>query len=185
MTDTVESPAPSSPESGTPSRFVALLTDQIRNEFAAHQQYVAIAVWFDSRDLPELARHFYRQGVEERNHAMMMVQWMLDRDLKVIIPSVPNVRNDFEGITEPIALALAQEQNVTEQIKRLFATAREEDDFLGEQFMVEEVASMSTLLTIAERAGHDWFDVETFLSREAVGDAGVETDAPTAAGGAL
>ncbi len=177
---------------GTPSRYVALLTDQIRNEFTASQQYIAIAVWFDSHDLPQLARHFYRQAVEERNHAMMMVQWMLDRDIQIAIPSVPEVQTDFTDITEPIALALAQEKKVTEQIKTLFATARIEEDALGEQFMlwflkeqVEEVASMSTLLTIAQRAGHDWFDVETFLSRELVGDGGGNSDAPSAAGGAL
>jgi ferritin len=175
-----------------PSRYVAMLTDQIRNEFAASQQYIAIAVWFDSHDLPQLAKHFYRQAVEERNHAMMMIQWMLDRDIAVSIPSVPDVRNDFADITEPIALALAQEKKVTDQIKTLFATARAEDDALGEQFMlwflkeqVEEVSSMSTLLTIAQRAGHDWFDVETFLSREAVGNGGQDADAPSAAGGAL
>jgi ferritin len=176
----------------TPSRYVSLLSDQVRNELAASQQYLAIAVWFDAHDLPQLARHFYRQSVEERNHGMMMVQWMLDRDIAVTIPSVPEVRNDFADVTEPIALALSQEKTVTDQIRTLFATAREENDALGEQFMlwflkeqVEEVASMSTLLTIAQRAGHDWFEIETFLAREVVGDSGVDADGPTAAGGAL
>ena len=55
--------------------------------------------------------------------------------------------------------------------------------FLKEQ--VEEVASMSTLLNVAQRAGHDWFDVETYLAREAVGDGGADADAPAAAGGEL
>jgi hypothetical protein len=41
--------------------------------------------------------------------------------------------------------------------------------FLKEQ--VEEVASMSTLLNVARRADN-LFDVETFLARERVGDAG-------------
>lgn len=174
------------------SRYVTLLHAQVRNELTASQQYLAIAVWFDNHDLPQLARHFYRQSVEERNHAMMMVQWMLDRDITVTIPSVPDVKNDFVDVTEPIALALSQEQNVTDQIRTLFATAREENDALGEQFMlwflkeqVEEVASMSTLLTIAQRAGHDWFEIETFLAREVVGDTGTDSDAPAAAGGAL
>ncbi len=174
------------------SKFVSLLADQVRNEFTASQQYVAIAVWFDARDLPQLAAHFYRQAVEERNHAMMIVQWMLDRDLEVTIPSVGEVVSGFTGITEPIALALAQEKTVTEQIKALFGAARAENDFLGEQFMlwflkeqVEEVASMTTLLTIAERAADDWFDVETYLSRETVSEDGGDVDAPTAAGGAL
>jgi ferritin len=174
------------------SEFQSLLTAQVRNEFSASQQYIALAVWFDAHDLPRLAAHFYRQSVEERNHAMMLVQWMLDRDLSVTIPGVDEVRTEFSSVAEPIALALAQEKTVTEQIKQLFATARAESDFLGEQFMlwflkeqVEEVASMSTLLTIAERAGDDWFEIETYLAREAVGNAGVDADAPAAAGGAL
>jgi len=190
VTSPVEMPAPSPSES--PSRYVGLLREQVRHEFNASQQYVAIAVWYDAHDLPQLSAHFYRQAVEERNHAMMIVQWMLDRDLQISIPGVDEVKGDFASIVEPIALALAQEQKVTDQIKALFATAREEDDFLGEQFMlwflkeqVEEVAAMTTLLNVAQRAGDDWFDVETYLARESVGDSGGDASAPAAAGGAL
>ena len=190
VTSSVEMPA-SSP-SQSPSRYVGLLREQVRHEFNASQQYIAIAVWYDAHDLPQLAAHFYRQAVEERNHAMMIVQWMLDRDLRISIPGVDEVKGDFASIVEPLALALAQEQKVTEQIKALFATARGENDFLGEQFMlwflkeqVEEVAAMTTLLNVAQRAGDDWFDVETYLARESVGDAGGDASAPAAAGGAL
>jgi ferritin len=171
--------------------YADLLRAQIRNEFNASQQYIAMAVWFDARDLPRLAAHFYRQSVEERNHAMMMVQWMLDRDLPVSIPGVDEVRSEFADISDAVRVALAQETAVTEQIKALFAKAREENDFLGEQFMlwflseqVEEVAAMTTLLTITERAGDDWFEVETYVARETVGDNGVGSG-PSAAGGAL
>jgi ferritin len=55
--------------------------------------------------------------------------------------------------------------------------------FLKEQ--VEEVAAMNSLLTIAQRAGDDWFQIEDHLAREAVGDSGKDASAPTAAGGAL
>jgi len=54
------------------AEFLRLLREQVGHEFDAHQQYVAIAVWFDSQDLPQLARHYYRQALEERNHAMMI-----------------------------------------------------------------------------------------------------------------
>jgi bacterioferritin B len=172
--------------------FVQLLTEQVRHEFTASQQYVAIAVWFDGRDLPRLATHFYLQSVEERNHAMMMVRYMLDRDWPVTIPGVDEVRNAFDKPHEPIALALAQERSVTGQMEALFRAARSEGDVLGEQFMlwflkeqVEETAAMSTLLTIAERAGEDWFQIEDHLAREAVGDGGGDASAPEAAGGAL
>lgn len=176
----------------TGSRFVTLLTEQIGHEFDAHMQYVAIAVWCDSHDLPQLARHYYRQSLEERNHAMMIVQYMLDRDIPVSFPPAAPVRSAFQDAREPIALALAQEKEVTEQIEAIFQAAREESDVLGEQFMlwflkeqVEEVAAATTLLTVAERAGDNLFDLENFVAREAIGDAGESADAPEAAGGAL
>ncbi|WP_323960661.1 ferritin [Arthrobacter sp. JZ12] len=171
--------------------FTSLLAQQIGNEFAASQQYLAIAVWFDGQDLPRLAAHFYRQSLEERNHALMMVQYMLDRGHEVSIPGVEAVRNEFSSVEEPIALALEQEKQVTRDIEALFAQARAENYALGEQFMlwflkeqVEEVASMTTLLTIVRRADN-LFDVENFLARETVGDEGNDPNMPPAAGGAL
>ena len=52
--------------------FAEALNEQVANEFAAHQQYVAIAVHYDAETLPRLSSFFYRQAVEERNHAMMI-----------------------------------------------------------------------------------------------------------------
>lgn len=174
----------------TSTRFVSLLAEQIGHEFAASQQYIAVAVWFDSQDLPQLAAHFYRQSLEERGHAMMMVQYLLDRDLPVSIPGVAAVSNDFSSPVEPIALSQKQEETVTDQIGALFQAARAEGDALGEQFMlwflkeqVEEVSSMKTLLTIAERAGDNWFDLETYVARETIGDEGADPNAPSPAGG--
>ncbi|MDI9954665.1 ferritin, partial [Rhodococcus sp. IEGM 1305] len=64
-------------------------------------------------------------------------------------------------------------------------------DYLGEQFMqwflkeqVEEVASMTTLLTIADRAGSNLFDLEEFVAREMSGPADT-SGAPHAAGGSI
>jgi len=174
------------------SRFLELLREQVRHEFNAHQQYIAIAVWFDGHDLPQLARHYYRQALEERNHAMMIVQYMLDRDLPIAIPGTGEVRNDFDDVVTPIRLALEQEKQVTAQIEELFRAAREEGDALGEQFLlwflkeqVEEVASATTLLTVAKRAGSNLFDLENYVAREQIGDGGESPDAPAAAGGAL
>src|SRR3954454_22093067 len=113
---------------GNVSKFNSLLQEQVRNEFTASQQYIALAVWFDGQDLPQLARHFYRQSVEERNHAMMLVQYRLDRDLGVVIPGVAVPQTVFSGVVEPIALALAQEKQVTGQSEALFRAARREDD---------------------------------------------------------
>jgi len=175
----------------TSTPFNALLSTQIGNEFAASQQYIAVATWFANQDLPQLAQYFFRQSVEERNHAMMMVQYMLDRDIAFSIPGVPTVRNEFSTVTEPLALALQQEKEVTASIEALFRAARAEDDALGEQFMlwflkeqVEEVAAMTTLLNIAERADN-LFDIENYVAREQRGGGGQDTGAPPTAGGTI
>jgi len=88
------------------SRFASLLDDQVANEFAAAQQYIAIAVHYDDEDLPELARRFYQQALEERNHAMMIVQYLMDQDLQVTVPGVDAPQTEFSTLAEPVALAL-------------------------------------------------------------------------------
>ena len=173
------------------TKFNALLHEQVYHEFTNSQQYVAMAVYFDGADLRQLAKHFYAQAVEERNHAMALVQYLLDRDVRVEIPGVDCVRNAFDTPRDALALALDQERAVTEQVSRLTAVARDEGDYLGEQFMqwflkeqVEEVALMTSLVRVADRAGANMFDLEDFVARE-VGSQPSPTDAPAVAGGRL
>src|SRR5580693_4379990 len=174
------------------TKFHALLQEQIYSEFTNAQQYIAMAVYFDGADLRQLAKHFYAQAVEERNHAMMLVQYLLDRDVRVEIPGVDGgVRNQFDTPRDALALALDQERAVTEQVSRLAAVARDEGDYLGEQFVqwflkeqVEEMALMTSLVRVADRAGANLFDLENFVARE-IASARSTADAPAVAGGRL
>ena len=168
------------------------LNEQVGHEFGASQQYVAIAVYYDSETLPQLAAHFYRQAVEERNHAMMIVQYLLDADEQVAIPGIEAPKTDFADPVAPVALALEQERAVTQQIVTLAGLAREEGDLVGEQFLHwfleeqrEEISSMSALLKVVERGRENMLLVEEYLARSGGGEGGPEASAPAAAGGAL
>jgi ferritin len=172
--------------------FVDTLNEQIGYEFAASQQYAAIAVYYDGETLPQLASHFYRQALEERNHAMMIVQYLLDADARVVVPGVEAPQTEFADAVAPVALALAQEKRVTDQIVELVKLAREEGELVGEQFLHwflqeqrEEVSSMTELLAVVERGRDNLLHVEEYLARAAVGDSALEAGAPPAAGGAL
>ena len=172
--------------------FAKVLNEQIGNEFAASQQYVAIAVHYDAETLPQLAAHFYRQAVEERNHAMMIVQYLLDADEVVAIPGIADPQTAFVDAVAPVALALDQEKRVTEQIVELVKLARSEEELVGEQFLHwflseqrEEVASMTELLAVVERGRDNLLHVEEYLARSSGGEAAVDAAAPQAAGGAL
>jgi bacterioferritin B len=172
--------------------FVAALNEQIANEFSAHQQYIGAAVYYDSETLPRLASFFYRQAIEERNHAMMMVQYLLDASEEVRIPDIESKLTRFDDVVAPVRMALDQEQRVTDEINALFKLARDAEDFQAEQFMqwfvkeqVEEVATMTDLLTVVDRSSDNPLLVEEYLAREALGEEDADPTAPPAAGGAL
>lgn len=172
----------------TDSAFIAKLNEQVAYEFGASQQYIAIAVHYQDQTLPQLAALFFEQAVEERNHAMMMIGYLLDAGEKVTVPGVSAPQTEFDDIAAPIALALAQERRVTAQISALTGAARDGGDYAGEQFMqwfikeqVEEVATMSDLLAVVRRNHDDIEDIEEYVAREH-GAEGEDATAPRQAG---
>ncbi len=170
-------------------RFVEALNQQVSSEFAASHQYVAIAAHYESQTLPQLARFFYQQAVEERGHAMMMIKYLLDTDSPVRLREVHAPEGKFENHIAPIRLALEQEKTVSDQIGELFKIARDEGDYLSEQFVqwflkeqVEEVATMTELLDVAERVKDFPMWLEEFIAREKPGADGQDPMAPEPAG---
>lgn len=169
--------------------FAKALNAQISNEFAASQQYVAMAVYYDSETLPRLASFFYRQAVEEREHAMMMIQYLLDVDEEVQVPDTKSQPTRYKDGITPVKEALAQEQRVSDEIFGLFELAREVKDYRAEHFMqwfvkeqVEEVALMGDLLNVVERSSENLLMAEEYIARESLGEESDDPTAPPAAG---
>lgn len=153
---------------------VDLMNAQIRNEFAASAQYVAIAVYFDADGLPDLAGFFYRQAEEERMHALKFVHFLLETGARPIIPDLPTVRNDFTSAADAVDYARRQEITVTNQINAIVSAARAEGDHISDNFLqwfvteqVEEVDSMNNLLRTIEHAGSNLLWVEDYVRRQA------------------
>jgi bacterioferritin B len=170
--------------------FPDALNEQISNEFAAHQQYIGAAVYYDHETLPRLAHFFYRQALEERTHAMMMVQYLIDVDEEVRIPDISAQQTRYDDAVAPVRMALEQEQRVGEEINALFKLARELEDYKAEQFMqwfvkeqVEEVSLMMDLLNVVERAGDNLLLAEDYIAREQPGEGDEDPTSPPPAGG--
>lgn len=170
--------------------FAQALNEQISNEFAASQQYVAMAVYYDSQTLPRLASFFYRQALEEREHAMMMIQYLLDVDEEVEVPDIKSQPTRYEDEITPVKEAIAQEERVSGEIFGLFELARELKDYRAEHFMtwfvkeqVEEVALMGDLLNVVERSKDNLLLAEEYIAREGLGEEGSDPTAPPPAGG--
>ena len=169
--------------------FADALNEQISNEFAASQQYVAAAVYYDAETLPRLAAFFYRQALEEREHAMMMIQYLLDVGEEVRIPDIKSQQTHYADGSDPVRMALEQEERVSDEIYALFELAREIKDYRAEHFLqwfvkeqVEEVALMSDLLNVVERSRENLLLTEDYIAREKLGEEGDDPTAPPAAG---
>ena len=165
--------------------FPDALNAQIANEFAAHQQYVAAAVYYDAETLPRLAAFFYRQALEEREHAMIMIRYLLDVGEEVRIPDIKAQQTSFADGSAPVRMALEQERRVSEEIFALFELARELKDYRAEQFLqwfvkeqVEEVALMGDLLNVVERSRENLMLAEDYIAREKLGEEGSDPTAP-------
>jgi len=168
--------------------FAAALNEQISNEFAASQQYVAAAVYYDAETLPRLAAFFYRQALEEREHAMMMIRYLLDTGEEVQIPDIKSHPTTYADGSEPVKMSLEQEKRVSNEIFSLFELARELKDYRAEQFLqwfvkeqVEEVSLMGDLLNVVERSRDNLLLAEDFIARENMGAEGSDPTAPPAA----
>ncbi len=146
---------------------------QIGNELGASHQYTSIATYFDGQTLVELARFFYRQADEERDHAMRFVRFLVEVGAPVRIPEVAAPKHDFASAEEAVALSLEWEETVTQQIYQLVDLAQQDSNHIATRFLdwfvteqLEEVSTMGGLLDVVQRAGDGLHFVEEYLARE-------------------
>jgi ferritin len=144
---------------------------QIGHEFGASMQYLSIAGHFSQRQLKLLAKLFFDQAEEEKQHAMKFVKYLLDTKGNLQIPEIPAPTPTFASAEAAVEAALKWEQEVTRQITALMDLAVKENDYLAGNFLqwfideqLEEVVKMDNLLSIIRQAGErNLIMVEAYL----------------------
>jgi len=136
------------------------LNAQIGHEFGASMQYVSIAAHFQRSQLTLLAKLFFKQADEEREHAMKFVKYLLDTKGELTIPEIPAPKPTFADGEAAVAAALKWEQEGTRQIGHLMDLAVKDNDYLAQSFLqwfvdeqLEEVVKMDRLLSVIRQAG--------------------------------
>lgn len=144
---------------------------QIGHEFGASLQYVSIGAHFQQRQLTLLARLFFAQADEERQHAMKFVKYVLDAKGELQIPAIAAPTATFSSAEDALVAALKWEQDVTKQITGLMEMAVKEGDYLAQSFLqwfvdeqLEEVVKMDRLLSVIRQSGEkNLLMVEAYL----------------------
>lgn len=155
---------------------IELLNQQIQNELKASAQYLAIAIYFESESLPALGKFFFDQSVEEREHALKFVHYLLDAGAHPEVRGLPELRNDFTSAVDAVSCALDGELEVTRQINNLVGAASKNEDYMTHTFMqwfvteqLEEVSTISMLLDTIKHAGEQLLLVEDLVRRGEIG----------------
>jgi ferritin len=144
---------------------------QIGHELAANLQYIGIAAYFQQRHLPLLAKLFFAQAEEERQHALKFVNYLLDVKGELQIPTITAPTTPLSSAEQAVAAALTWEREVTAQITGLMDHAVKENDYLAQNFLqwfvneqLEEIVKMGRLLSVVRRAGeNNLLIVEAYL----------------------
>ena len=149
-----------------------LMNAQVGHELGASNQYVQIASYFDGESLSKLAKFFYDQAEEEREHAMKFVHFLMDVGAELSIAAIPATKTDVDTAEKAFEMSLAWEQEVTGQINTMMDLAIQEKDYASQAFLgwfvteqVEEVSTMESMLDVVRRAGEkNILMVEAYLT---------------------
>jgi len=152
-------------------QLAAAFNQQIGHEFGASLQYLSIAGHFERQKLQLLAKLFFEQAEEEKQHALKFVHYVLDTQGQLEIPAIPAPVAGFATAETAAQAALTWEKEVTAQITRLMDLAVSQNDYLAQSFLqsfideqLEEVMKMDRLASVIHRSGEkNLLMVEAYL----------------------
>ena len=138
----------------------AAFNDQVNLELTSAHQYLALSAWLEAEGLPGMAHWMKMQSGEETAHAMKFYQFLLDRNARVVLDSLPKPQSDFDSVTDVFGAAFAAEQTVTAAINALYVAATAAQDFASYPLLdwfvneqVEEEATVQQIIDDLERTG--------------------------------
>jgi ferritin len=111
------------------------MNEQIKNELYSAYQYLSMAAYCESANLPGFASWMRAQAREETEHAMKFYDFILDRNGRVVLRAIEEPVVEFGSPLEVFERALGHEQKVTTMINDLYGLAVRENDYASQAFL--------------------------------------------------
>ena len=139
-----------------------LLNAQINKEFYSAYLYLDFANYYTEHGLDGFANWYKVQAQEERDHALLFIQYLHNNGEKVVFEAVDKPEQVFSSTKDPLVEGLRHEQYVTGLIHAIYACAYDVKDFRTMQFLDwfvkeqgEEETNADTLIKKMELFGSD------------------------------
>ena len=143
-------------------KIIYLLNDQVNKEFFSAYLYLDFSNYYEDKSLKGFANWYRVQAQEERDHALLFYQYLLNNNARVQLKAIAEPDVKLDSLKAPLKAALAHEEYVTSLIHTIYAAAQEQKDFRTMQFLDwfvkeqgEEETTAQDLITRMDLFGSD------------------------------
>ena len=114
---------------------VKLLNEQITKEFYSAYLYMDMANYYSDQSLDGFENWFFVQMQEERDHALLFRQYILNNGEAVTLGTIDAPNKNYSSFRDPLVMAYEHEQTVTASINNIYDVAYQVKDFKTMQFL--------------------------------------------------
>jgi len=136
------------------------LNTHLNEELYSSYFYLAMAAYFEAKNLKGFANWFRIQSTEEQMHGMKFFDFILQKGGKVTLTEIGAPKVEWKSISEVFADTLKHEQKISGLINKLVEVAMQEKDFATNNFLqwfvteqVEEEANVEEIIQKIEMIG--------------------------------
>ena len=116
-------------------KVVELLNKQVNQEFYSAYLYLDFANYYKEKGFDGFANWYNIQAQEERDHAVLFVQYLHNNCAKVTLEAIDKPDKEYTKLNDPLTYSLEHEEYVTGLIHNLYDAAYSLKDFRTMQFL--------------------------------------------------
>ena len=116
-------------------KVAALLNEQVNKEFYSAYLYLDFSIYYDDIGLDGFSNWYRIQAQEERDHAMLFLQYLQNNGCKVTLDTIQKPDKELKDKLEVLEFGLEHEQYVTSLINTIYEAAQNAKDFRTTQFL--------------------------------------------------
>ena len=116
-------------------KVVELLNEQVTKEFYSAYLYLDFSNFYKDAELNGFSNWFKIQAQEERDHAMLFIQYLQLNDEEVVLGTINKPDKELKTFKDPLEASLAHERYVTQSIHNIYDAAYSVKDFRTMQFL--------------------------------------------------
>lgn len=112
-----------------------LLNAQVNAEFYSAYLYLDFSNYYKDEGLDGYSNWYYIQAQEERDHAMLFIQYLQQNGESVVLEAIDKPDLKYKKFIDPLNEGAKHERHVTSLINTIYEAAHKDKDYRTMQFL--------------------------------------------------